>query len=135
MQQPALSGDPDPTNDSQSSVQKILHGMMMSSSQLGAGVGNDAKTNTALNGPANSNSSIGGGAFGSMGNGLGQSAMVNGIRGVMGGGMNGRVGVTMAAREQSMNNNHQHDLGNQLLNGFGSVNSFNNLQFDWKGSP
>lgn len=158
LQQPVLSGEADPT-DSQSSVQKILHDMMMSNQLNGTGgmvgvgsLGNDVKNvngilptsnNTGLNGgncfvgngTVNSNSGMGGGGFGSMG-GLGQSAMVNGIRAAMGNNsiMNGRVGMTSMAQDRSMNH-QQQDLGNQLLSGLGAVNGFNNLQFDWKPSP
>nr|GEW65072.1 hypothetical protein [Tanacetum cinerariifolium] len=105
------TGDADP-NDSQSSVQKILH-EMMSSSQLG-GSGGDVK---------NLNNS------GFVGN--GQSGMVNGIRAAVGYnnsfGMNGRV--TSHQQQQ------QQDMGNQLFNGIGAVNGFNNIPFDWKSSP
>lgn len=158
LQQPILSGEADPT-DSQSSVQKILHDMMMSNQLNGTGgmvgvgsLGNEVKNvngilptsnNTGLNGgncfvgngTVNSNSGMGGGGFGSMG-GLGQSAMVNGIRAAMGNNsiMNGRVGMTSMAQDRSMNH-QQQDLGNQLLSGLGAVNGFNNLQFDWKPSP
>lgn len=157
MQQPALSGDPDP-NDSQSSVQKIIHEMMMSSQLGGNGMvgvgslGNDVKSVNGLlqpsnnsglnggnsivaNGTPNNNSGIGVAGFGGMGSGLGQSAMGNGIRAAMGSNnsvtMNGRVGMTMA-RDQNINH-QQQDLG--LLSGLGAVNGFNNLQFDWKASP
>ncbi|KAK6115631.1 hypothetical protein DH2020_007900 [Rehmannia glutinosa] len=153
--QPAISGDAD-ANDSQSSVQKIIHDMMMSS-QLGGGgmvgLGSDMKNvngvlstsgNAGMNGGnilvgtgvANGNAGIGVSGFGSIGNGLGQSAMVNGIRAALGNNslsMNGRVGMTMG-REQSMNS-QQQDMSNQLLTGLGAVNGFNNLQFDWKASP
>lgn len=158
LQQPVLSGEADPS-DSQSSVQKILQDMMMVNQLNGTGgmvgvgsLGNDVKNangilptsnNTglngsncfAVNGSVNSNSGMGGGGFGSMG-GLGQSAMVNGIRAAMGSNsiMNGRVGMTSMAQDRSMNH-QQQDLGNQLLSGLGAVNGFNNLQFDWKPSP
>ncbi|PHU19734.1 Transcriptional corepressor SEUSS [Capsicum chinense] len=157
MHQPTLSGDID-ANDSQSSVQKIIHEMMMSS-QLGGGgligggtMGNDMKSVNGLiatannsilngsscfvgNGTANANIGMGPG-YGNMGNGLSQVAMVNGIRSALGNNsmsMNGRVGMPMS-REQGMAQ-QQQDLGNQLLNGLGAVNGFNNLQFDWKTSP
>ncbi|KAL7128318.1 hypothetical protein ABFS83_14G308200 [Erythranthe nasuta] len=153
QQQPALSGDAD-ANDSQSSVQKIIHDMMMSS-QLGGGggggmmgiMGSDVKNVNGINGGnilvgtgvGNGNhQGMGVSGFGSMGNGLPQSSMVNGIRAALGNNsmsMNGRVGMQMT-REQSMNmNSQQQDIGNQLFNGLGAVNGFNNLQFDWKGSP
>ncbi|XVE60202.1 hypothetical protein DITRI_Ditri05aG0108900 [Diplodiscus trichospermus] len=157
MQQPALSGEADPS-ESQSSVQKILHGMMSSQlngtgGMVGVGTrGNDVKSvngmlptgnNTVLNGGNGlvgngnvNNSSTSGGGFGSMGGGLGQSAIVNGIRAAMGNNhvTNGRVGMTSMAREQGMNH-QQQDLGNQLLSGLGAANGFNHLQFDWKTSP
>lgn len=157
MHQPTLSGDIDAT-DSQSSVQKIIHEMMMSSQLGGSGLvgggtmGNDMKSvngmmatanNSILNGSsclvgngtANANIGMGPG-YGNMGNGLSQAPMVNGIRSALGNNslsMNGRVGMPMS-REQSMTQ-QQQDLGNQLLSGLGAVNGFNNLQFDWKTSP
>lgn len=157
MQQPALSGDAD-ANDSQSSVQKIIHDMMMSSHLGGGGggmmgmgsMGGDVKNMNGMlsasnnggnilvgTGVANGNNTgIGVSGFGSVGNGLGQSAMVNGIRAALGNNsmsMNGRIGMHMT-REQGMNS-QQQEMGSQLLNGFGSINGFNNLQFDWKASP
>nr|AAA86652.1 S25-PR6 [Nicotiana tabacum] len=137
MHQATLSGDID-ANDSQSSVQKIIHEMMMSS-QLGGGglVGGGASgmicksvnglittaNNSILNGSsclvgngtANANIGISPG-YGNMGNGLSQAAMANGIRAALGNSsvaMNGRVGMPMA-REQSVSQ-QQQDLGNQLL--------------------
>ncbi|KAI9097880.1 hypothetical protein K1719_025651 [Acacia pycnantha] len=156
QQQSSLSGEADPS-DAQSSVQKILSGIYTQNNGSGGMVGvgsfgNDAKnvngimplsTNTGLNsgnclpgnGPVNGNSGVGAGGYGAMGGGLGQSAMVNGIRAAMGNNsiMNGRGGMASIARDQAMN--HQQDLSNQLLSGLGAVNSFNNLQFDWKSSP
>ncbi|XP_047169423.1 transcriptional corepressor SEUSS-like [Vigna umbellata] len=156
QQQPSISGDPDPS-DTQSSVQKIIHEMMMSSQINGTGgmigvgsLGNDVKNvngilpvsaNTGLNGgnglmgngSMNSNSGVGVGNYGTMG--LGQSAMPNGMRAAVVNNsiMNGRGGMASLARDQAMN--HQQDLSNQLLSGLGAVNGFNNLQFDWKPSP
>lgn len=159
MPQPTLSGDAD-ANDSQSSVQKIIHDMMMTSQLGGNGMGGlgmmggDVKNVNGMlstsgnagvsggnilvgTGVANGNPGIGVSGFGSMGNGLGQSAMVNGIRAALVNNslsMNGRVAMAMA-REQGMNS-QQQDMGNQLLTGgLGAVNGFNNLQFDWKASP
>lgn len=157
MQQQALSGEPN-HGDAQSSVQKIIHEIMMSNQLNGTGgmvgvgsLGNEMKNvngilptcnNAVLNGGnglvgngAVNNSGMGGGGFGTMGNGLGQSAMVNGIRAAMGNNsvINGRVSVPSMVRDQTMN--HQQDLGNQLLSGLGAVNGFNNLPFDWKPSP
>lgn len=157
QQQPSISGDPDPS-DTQSSVQKIIHEMMMSSQINGTGgmigvgsLGNDVKNvngilpvsaNTGLNGGGNglmgngsmnSNSGVGVGNYGTMA--LGQSAMPNGMRAAVVNNsiMNGRGGMASLARDQAMN--HQQDLSNQLLSGLGAVNGFNNLQFDWKPSP
>uniref|UniRef100_A0A803NHD4 Transcriptional corepressor SEUSS n=1 Tax=Cannabis sativa TaxID=3483 RepID=A0A803NHD4_CANSA len=160
MQQPALSGEADPS-DSQSSVQKILHEMLMNNhlnnspggmASVGS-MGHDVKNvngilptnnNTGINnsnclvgnGMANANSGMGVAGFGNMGGGLGQSAMVNGIRAQMGNNSmaNGRVGMPSLGRDQIMHH-QQQDLGNQLLSGLGAVNGYNNLQFDWKPSP
>ncbi|KAL8252715.1 hypothetical protein R6Q59_036408 [Mikania micrantha] len=115
-------------NDSQSSVQKIIQEMMMSS-QLG---GEMKSSNGLIQVPNNV------GVVGNGGMGGGQPGVVNGIRGAMGHNnslsMNGRVAMQM-----NSNNNHhqqqQQDLGSQLLNGLGAVNGFNNLPFDWKPSP
>lgn len=159
MQQPALSGDADP-NDTQSSVQKIIHEMMMSSHLNGgagmAGVGtlaNDVKNVNGIlspnngtglnggnglvgNGAVNNNAGMGGAGFGGMA-GLGQSAMLNGIRAAIGNNsmaMNGRVSMTAMGRDQNMSH-QQQALGDQLLSGLGAANGFSNLQFDWKPSP
>ncbi|KAK8473133.1 hypothetical protein PHAVU_001G064200 [Phaseolus vulgaris] len=155
QQQTSLPAEAD-TADAQSSVQKIIHEMMMSSQMngpsgmAGAGsLGNDMKNvngilpgsnNSGLNnnsglvgnGAVNSNSGVGVGGYGTMG--LGPSGMSNGMRPVMGHNsiMNGRGGLASLARDQVMN---QQDLSTQLLSGLGAVNGFNNLQFDWKPSP
>nr|XP_043635623.1 transcriptional corepressor SEUSS-like [Erigeron canadensis] len=129
-------------SDSQSSVQKIIQEMMMSS-QLGGGgggggvggvgsVGFEMKNSNDLIQERNNSGLVGNGIMG--GGGLGQMGMVNGMRGVMGHNnslsMNGRVAMQMLNHHQQ-----QQDLGSQLLNGLGSVNGFNNLPFDWKPSP
>lgn len=155
IHQPTLSGDGD-TTGSQSSVQKLIQEMMMNSQinnggMMGIGsLGSDTKNvsgilpmsgNSALNGlvgngPTSNNSSMSGGPLGGIGGGMGQ-AMVNGIRAAMGNNsvvMNGRVGMSSMARDQSVNQ-QQQDLGNQVLSGLGAVNGFNSLQFDWKPSP
>ncbi|KOM48580.1 hypothetical protein LR48_Vigan07g228400 [Vigna angularis] len=153
QQQSSLPAEAD-TTDAQSSVQKIIHEMMMSSQMNGPGgmagsLGNDMKNvngilqgsnNSGLNnngglvgnGAVNSNSGVGVGGYGTMC--LGPSGMSNGMRPVMGHNsiMNGRGGLASLAREQVMN---QQDLSTQLLSGLGAVNGFNNLQFDWKPSP
>ncbi|KAE8731802.1 Transcriptional corepressor SEUSS [Hibiscus syriacus] len=159
MQQPALSGEADP-NESQSSVQKIIHEIMSSQLNNNGGMvsagtlSNDVKSvngmlppsnNTVLNGGntligngvINNNNPVSGVGFGLMTGGLGQSAIMNGIRATMGNNpvVNGRIGMAQMAREQHMNH-QQHDMGNQQLNGLGAVNGFNNnCQFDWKPSP
>ncbi|GAB4830648.1 hypothetical protein Ancab_020413 [Ancistrocladus abbreviatus] len=157
MQQPSLSSGEGDTNDSQSSVQKIIKEMMMSSQldstggMMGvASLGNDVKNVNGIlsagsnlgisdpnclmaNEPANSNSNTGGAGFG-MGSGISQSTRVNGIRTAMSNNpvpVNGRVEIAPIAREPSLNH-QQQDLGNQLLSGLGAVNGFSNLQLDWK---
>ncbi|KAE9587217.1 putative LIM-domain binding protein/SEUSS [Lupinus albus] len=156
QQQPSLSGEADLT-DAQSSVQKIIHEMFMSSQMNGTGgmvgvgsLGNDMKnvngvlpmsTNAGMNsgnglmgnGALNTNSGVGVGSYRTMN--FGQSTMANGMRAAMGNNsvMNGRGGMASIARDQAMN--HQQDLSNQLLSGLEAVNGFSNLQFDWKPSP
>lgn len=134
MQQPSLSGDAE-ANDSQSSVQKIIHDMMMSSNLNVNGMlsANSSASMNGINsligpGVANGNSSMSGSGYGNMSNGHGQSTPLNGIRAAIGHNMsmNGRG----MARESSLS--QQQDLGNQLLNG---LNGFNDLQFDWQSSP
>ncbi|XP_075481421.1 transcriptional corepressor SEUSS-like [Primulina tabacum] len=140
MQPPAVSSNAD-ANESQSSVQKIINDMRMSSqiggdSIMGMGaMGGDVKNvhgilntnNSGMNGCnflvgnglVNRHPNVGVLGFGNISNGLGQSAMANGIRAA--------VGMT---RQQSRSQHHQQDLGNQLLGGLGTANGFNNLQFD-----
>lgn len=150
VQQPAVSGDPDP-NDSQSSVQKIISDIMMSSQHGGTGMagggslGNEMKNvnrllnssnnaslgggnSLAENGMVNGNTGVGVSGFANMGNGLGSRAamLLNSAS------MNGRVGMT-ANRDQNVTNHQQQDMS--TLNGLGAVNGFNGLQFDWKPSP
>ncbi|XWS15216.1 hypothetical protein CRYUN_Cryun35bG0075500 [Craigia yunnanensis] len=131
MQQPALSGGMVGVGTLGNDV-KSVNGILPTSNNVVGTGGNDL----VGNGTVNNNSGIGGGRFGTMGGGLGQSTIVNGIRAAMGNSyvMNGRVGTTSMARDQGMNQ-QQQDLGNQLLGGLGAVNGFNNLQFDWKPSP
>ncbi|KAI5424827.1 hypothetical protein KIW84_030855 [Lathyrus oleraceus] len=140
----SISGEADPSNDAQNSVQKIIHEMMISSQMNRTGgmvgansLGNDMKnvngilpasTNTGLNGGngmmgnrgVNSNPGVGG--YGTMG--LGPSGLHNGMRPGMGNNsvMNGRGGMTSLTREQAMN--HQQDMSSQLLSGLGAVNGF-----------
>ncbi|GER38749.1 SEUSS family protein [Striga asiatica] len=147
QQQSLLSNDGNDANDPQSSVQKIIHDMMMSSSsQMGLGsMGSEMKNNVngvlsssgsggnvlMGSGVGNGHSVMGVSGFGGMHNGPGQLTMVNGIRAALGNN-NGRVGM---GREQGIMNPQQQDMSSQLLAGFGAVNGFNNLQFDWKTSP
>lgn len=156
IHQPALSGDGD-TNDTQSSVQKLIQEMMMNSQLNPAGMmgisslGSDAKNVSGIlpmsgnsplnglmgNGPTSNNSNMGSGPLGGIGGGMGQASVVNGLRAAMGNNsvvMNGRVGMASMARDQSVNH-QQQDLGNQMLSGLGAVNGFNSLQYDWKPSP
>ncbi|CAA0812922.1 Transcriptional corepressor SEUSS [Striga hermonthica] len=157
-QQNTLANDAD-TNDPQSSVQKIIQDMMMSSQVGGGGgsmvglgsMGGDMKNvngvlssgahaggmngGNILMGTGVSNGGMGMSGFGGMQNGLGQSGMVNGIRAALGNNslsVNGRMGI---GREQGMMNSQQQDMNSQLLAGLGAVNGFSNLQFDWKTSP
>lgn len=110
---------------------KNVNGILSASSNLGMN-GNHI---LAGNGVSNSNPGLGASGYNGMGNGLGQSTMANGIRSLGNNSMsmNGRVSLGMA-REQSMNQ-QQQDFGNQLINGLGAGNGFNNLHFDWKASP
>lgn len=152
QQQPSQSNEADP-RDSQSSVQQIIEEMIMSS-QLNGGdamvtvgsLGNDIKSingigqtgNTALNG---GNCLVGNGiangsglsnmGFGNM-SGIGPpaAAPAGGFRAAMANNsmtLNGRIGMSTMSQEPSMK---QQDMGSRLLSGLGSVNSFNNLQFD-----
>ncbi|KAG6390470.1 hypothetical protein SASPL_148205 [Salvia splendens] len=157
MQQPSISGDAD-VHDSQSSVQKIIHDMMISSQLGGAGMmgtgamsadiknvnGMLSANNTAAmnginslggHGVANGNPLNSGLGFGNLSNGHSQSTPANGVLSAVGNNalsMNGRAGLAMA-REQSLS--QQQDLGSQLHDGMGTVNGFNDIQFDWKSSP
>ncbi|XP_051139894.1 transcriptional corepressor SEUSS isoform X2 [Andrographis paniculata] len=128
MQQQSLSGDAD-ANDSQSSVQKILHDMMSSHLNRGGLMGSNVKNvngNVLVgNGVANINPSSN---FGTVPNGFGHAAGVNGSNLDHGNdsSINGRVGMPI---------NQQQDSSNQLLSSLGAVNGFDDLQFDWKASP
>ncbi|KAK1436448.1 hypothetical protein QVD17_02228 [Tagetes erecta] len=135
---PNISMSDADANDSQSSVQKIIQEMMMSS-QLGAGSGGNGSMGIEMK---NSNDLIQTpnnlGVVGNGGMGSGPTGMANGIRGAMGHNnslsMNGRVAMQMNHHPHH-SQQQQQDLGSQLLNGLGAVNGFNNLPFDWKPSP
>ncbi|CAH9075669.1 unnamed protein product [Cuscuta epithymum] len=124
------------TNESQSSVQKIINEMLMSSHLTGNN--NDMKSVNGASGTNNNSAVLNGsgclaGTNGStMGIGFRNSGSSQGGM-VRNGSVNGgRVGMS----SMGMNHPQQQDFqGNQLLNGLGSVNGFNNLQFDWKTSP
>ncbi|KAK4801535.1 hypothetical protein SAY86_022022 [Trapa natans] len=123
-------------NETQSSVQKILQGMMCSRiSGSGATLGNELEHVNGIT-PGNISTGIYGptihnpGGFGSMN---GQPTLVNGFRNVNGNPlMNGRVGMGSMVQGQGMA--RQSDMNNQILNGLRAANGFNNLQFDWKPS-
>ncbi|KAJ0795775.1 putative LIM-domain binding protein/SEUSS [Helianthus annuus] len=130
---PNISMSDADVNDSQSSVQKIIQEMMMSSQLGGSGGGN---SNDLIQAGNNNLGVMGNGSMGT--GGQTQTGMVNGIRGAMGHnnslGMNGRVAMQMNHHHHPQQQ-QQQDLGSQLLNGLGAVNGFNNLPFDWKPSP
>ncbi|CAM8878188.1 unnamed protein product [Rhodiola kirilowii] len=158
MQQPTLPTEAD--GNDQSSVQKILQDIMMSSQHSNGGnsgsglygsatLGNDARNisgmlqgpNSAMynggssmpgNGITNNNAGFG---TSMIGGGLNQSSsMVTGLGNTMNSSvsMNGRMGMASLARDQILN--QPQDMGGQLLSGLGSINGFNNSQFDWKNS-
>lgn len=132
--------------DSQSSVHQILHEMMMTSQLNGVNaMGNDMKrinsVAAGLNGAnglvGNSitNSLAGNSGFGVMG-GIGPSVTPSGLKATMVSNVltaNNRVGMNHMSQDSSVmihqQQQQQHDLENRLL---GPVNSFNNMQFDWK---
>ncbi|XWS41331.1 hypothetical protein CRYUN_Cryun17cG0072400 [Craigia yunnanensis] len=148
-QQSSQTGEVDP-NESQSSVEKIIQEIMISSEFSEAGsmvsvgsVGNNLKNNNGLpqvsgscligNGFINNNSAIGGGGFGNMSGGMGLSPNPTAMRSAMGNNsMNFTGRVSMPLMPQDAVNHQQQELANRLLNGLGAVNGFNNLQFDWK---
>ncbi|KAK4802351.1 hypothetical protein SAY86_000554 [Trapa natans] len=130
LQHQGISSEAD-QNETQSSVQKILQGMI--SNQLG-GSGAMSVTGSLGNGLEHVNGSAihNPGSFGSMN---GQPTMVNGFRNSVVNGnqfMNGRVGMGSMVHAQGMT--RQSEMNNQILNGLRDTNGFNNLQFDWKPS-
>ncbi|KAM0939834.1 putative LIM-domain binding protein/SEUSS [Dioscorea sansibarensis] len=150
MQPPSTQPQPHDAdhNDSQSSVQQILHEMLMSSgaNTLGNEVKGMAQSlnggNCLVGNGMTNNSGISGMAgFGNMG-GLGPTATTSGIRAAMANNaaamtVNGRIGMNQISQDPSAMNHQQMEVSNRLLGGLGSVNSFNNLnlQYDWKTSP
>ncbi|OAY83263.1 Transcriptional corepressor SEUSS [Ananas comosus] len=124
--------EPDP-NESQSSVQQILQEMMMHSQLNGVNsLGHDMK---GING------GMGYGGMGPSGSTASvlRAAMANNVMAMNG----GRVGMSHMSHDPNGRSNHHHhhhhqqqrDIGNRMLSGVDSVNSFNNLQFEWKTSP
>ncbi|KAK8566132.1 hypothetical protein V6N13_021201 [Hibiscus sabdariffa] len=144
-QQSSQTVEVDP-NESQSSVEKIIQEMMVSSqfSEAGnmVGVGsmeNSLNNNNGLpqvsgscmmgNGFINNNSGIRSGGFGNM-----SSLNPTATRSAMGNNsMNftGRVRMPLMMPQDAANH-QQQELANRLLNGLGAVNGFDNLQYDWK---
>ncbi|XP_020589633.1 transcriptional corepressor SEUSS [Phalaenopsis equestris] len=143
-QQPSQPREPDLT-ESQNSVQQILHEIRMSS-QLNGAVGAMANDMKRINSVATSLN----GGYCLVGNGIAGS--LTGNSGVVGFGGMGGIGssITPSGMKATMTNNalnidnrvgmnhltqQQQDMENRLLGGLGSVNSFSNMQFDWKPSP
>ncbi|PKU70913.1 transcriptional corepressor SEUSS [Dendrobium catenatum] len=145
QQQVTQTREPDLT-DSQSSVQQIWNEIMMSSQLNGVGaMGNDMKrinsVPTGLNGSngiTNSlggNSGVGGIGFGVMG-GIGPSVSSSGLKATMANNALNRVGMNHLTQDSSaISHQQQQDMESRLLGGLESVNSFSNMQFDWKPSP
>lgn len=145
MQTPTSRPQEPESNESQSSVQRILQEMMMQSQMNGVGqVGSDIKrantitpglngVNSLVGNPITNNAGMNGMGFGGMG-GISQS-----MRTAMGNNamvMNGRTGMNHSAHDltQLSHQQQQRDIGSQLLGGLRAANSFNNLQYDWKSS-
>ncbi|KAF5751796.1 SEUSS transcriptional co-regulator isoform 1 [Tripterygium wilfordii] len=85
---------------------------------------------------ANKSSAIMGGGFGNLGVQNGPSTTNGRIGAAMGSNLAtlaGRVGMPSMHQEASINN-QQQELANRFLNGIGAMNSFNNLQYDWKSA-
>ncbi|KAJ0976810.1 hypothetical protein J5N97_012284 [Dioscorea zingiberensis] len=150
MQPPTTQALPHDTdqNDSQSSVHQILQEMLISSQlNVPSNLGNEVKGMAqSLNGGNHlvgngitSNSGISGmPGFGSMG-GLGPTATASGIRAAIANNaamsVSGRIGMNQISQDPSAMSHQQPEMSNRLLGGLGSINSFNNLQYDWKTSP
>jgi hypothetical protein len=147
MQPPATRLQEPESSESQSSVQRILHDLMLSTQVNGVGQsGNDVKRSNGLTHGVNgvnclagsavtNNSGMGGMGFGGMGR------LGHGMRGAMANNamaVGGRIGMNHGAHDLSqlgqLQQQQQHDIGNQLLGGPRSTNSFNNIQYDWKPS-
>nr|WDA53387.1 transcriptional corepressor seuss [Erycina pusilla] len=137
-------------NDSPSSVQQMLHEFMSSQQNGVVAMGNDMKRlNSAVAGLNGGNGLVGNGItnsltghpgirFGVMG-GISQSVAPSGLKATMTNNalaVNSRVGMNHMSQDSSaLSHQQQQDIENRLLGRIGSVNSFNNMQFDWKPSP
>ncbi|KAK1588619.1 hypothetical protein Q3G72_025138 [Acer saccharum] len=156
IQPSSQSNEVDP-NDSESSFEKILQEIMISSQVSSGGitvnvgsVGNNVKS---INGTAqlshnsisNGNCLVGNGIFnnhsaistglGNLGGGPGVSTTACGIKGSHGnnlGALTGRAGMPLMPQDASMNYHQQLEMANRLRNGLGAVNAFSNLQSEWK---
>jgi hypothetical protein len=121
-------------DDSQSSVQRILqlHEMMMSSQLNGVGTMANTEMKPRVNGVMPGLNGYGSNMMGVPSPGPGSSGMRASINsGAMV--MNGRAGMNQSHDPTviSHGNNHQQEMGGQMMGGLRSVNSFNNL-YDWK---
>ncbi|CAL0335174.1 unnamed protein product [Lupinus luteus] len=127
QQQPLLSGEAD-ANELMSSQMNVAGGMT-SSGSLGNDVSNANEIRPVRNAAVNGNSGVRLGNYGTMG--TSPSGSADGNRPEIGSNsvMNRSIGMTSIARDQSINN-HQQDLSSQLVRELGSVNDFDNLQFD-----
>ncbi|XP_042423389.1 transcriptional corepressor SEUSS-like [Zingiber officinale] len=150
MQQPTTQHHENDPNESQSSVQQILQELLMSSQLNGvSSLRNDVKpingmasnmngANCLLGNGMPNHSAIGVGDFTSM-CGTSLPAVASGIQATMTNNamaMNERAGGTNHLQQDPTAMNCQpQDINNRLLDRFGAVNNFNNLQFDWKSPP
>lgn len=119
-------------DDSQSSVQRILQEMMMSSQLNGVAPMGNTEMKPRVNGVMPTLNGYGSNMMGGPSPGPGSS----GMRTSMSSGamvMNGRVGMTQSHDPTVMThgNNHQQEMGGQMMGELRAVNSFNNL-YDWK---
>ncbi|KAJ4795262.1 SEUSS-like 2 [Rhynchospora pubera] len=119
--------------DSQSSVQRILQEMMMSSQLNGVGTMGNSEMKPRINGVMPGLNGYGSNLMGGPSPGPGSS----GMRASMSSGaaamiMNGRVGMHQSHDPTVMTHgNNQQEMGGQMMGGLRAVNSFNNL-YDWK---
>ncbi|XP_022774728.1 transcriptional corepressor SEUSS-like isoform X2 [Durio zibethinus] len=143
------SSEVDP-NESQSSVEKIIQEIMISSQFSEAGssvvsvgsVGSNLKNNNGFpqvsgsclmgNRFINNNSGTGGGGFGNLSDSMGLSPNPTAMRSAMGNNfMNFTGRVSMPLMPQEAVTHQQQELAYRLLSGLGA-DGFNNLEFDWK---